>query len=232
MRQPPISRIWQAESVGISGMAVTNAARTITILTAVAAFIAGFLSIAHTAAAGPVVGKPAPAFAGTDSNGNTVSLEQFGGKTVVLEWTNHDCPFVRKHYGSGNMQALQKEATSDDVVWLSVISSAPGRQGHVSPEQANALTVDRKAAPSAVILDLEGVIGRAYEATATPHMFVIDSRGVLVYKGAIDDRPSANPADVKIATNYVRDALAATAAGRKPKPGATRAYGCSVKYGF
>lgn len=213
-------------------MASTTSGRTFTGLMAIAVFFAGLLCMAHAAVAGPVIGKPAPAFTGTDSNGNKVSLEEFRGKTVVLEWTNHDCPFVRKHYGSGNMQALQKEASDDDVVWLSVISSAPGRQGHVSPERAKELTVARKAAPSAVILDPEGVIGRAYEATATPHMFVIDSKGVLVYKGAIDDKPSANPADVTIATNYVRAALAATAAGKMPKPGATRAYGCSVKFGF
>lgn len=206
------------------------AGRLLTALMATAALCFGALCMVAPAVAGPVIDKPAPAFTGTDSNGKKVSLQDFRGKTVVLEWTNHDCPFVRKHYGSGNMQALQQEAASDDVVWLSVVSSAPGRQGHVSAARANELTAARKAAPSAVLLDPDGTIGRAYEATATPHMFVIDTKGTLVYKGAIDDKPSANPADIEIATNYVRDALAATLAGKMPKPGATRAYGCSVKY--
>ncbi|MGI9387577.1 MAG: redoxin domain-containing protein, partial [Methyloligellaceae bacterium] len=161
---------------------------------AMAALCLGALCMVPHAVADPVIGKPAPVFTGTDSNGKKVSLQDFRGKTVILEWTNHDCPFVRKHYGSGNMQALQKKATGGDVVWLSVISSAPGRQGHVSPVRANELTTARKASPSAVLLDPDGTIGRAYEATATPHMFVIDTQGTLVYKGAIDDKPSANPA--------------------------------------
>ena len=206
------------------------AGRLLRALMATAALCFGALGMVAPAVADPVIGKPAPAFTATDSNGKKVSLRNYHGKTVVLEWTNHDCPFVRKHYGSGNMQALQKKATGGDVVWLSVVSSAPGRQGHVSPDRANELTAARKAAPSAVLLDPDGTIGRAYEATATPHMFVINSKGTLVYKGAIDDKPSANPADIEIATNYVRAALAATLAGKMPKPGATRAYGCSVKY--
>jgi peroxiredoxin len=182
------------------------------------------------AAADAVVGKPAPDFSGTDSNGNMVKLGDYRGRTVVLEWTNHGCPYVGKHYGTGNMQALQRQAKEKGIVWLSVISSAPGRQGHVSPQKANELTVSRKAAPAAVILDPQGTIGRAYEATATPHMYVIDKDGVLQYKGAIDDKPTANHEDVKTATNYVRVALAAVAAGKAPDPRATRAYGCSVKY--
>lgn len=182
------------------------------------------------AAADAIVGKTAPDFTGTDSNGNTVKLSGYRGKMVVLEWTNHGCPYVGKHYGTGNMQRLQRQARDKGIVWLSVISSAPGRQGHVSPEKANELTVSRKAAPAAVILDAEGTIGRAYEATATPHMYVIDEEGVLQYKGAIDDKPTANHEDVETATNYVRAALAAVAAGKVPDPRATRAYGCSVKY--
>jgi peroxiredoxin len=182
------------------------------------------------AVADAILGKPAPDFTGTDSNGNTVKLSDYRGKTVVLEWTNHGCPYVGKHYGTGNMQSLQRQAEEKGIVWLSVISSAPGRQGHVSPDKANELTASRKAAPAAVILDPEGTIGRAYEATATPHMYVIDAAGVLQYKGAIDDKPTANYEDVKTATNYVTAALDAVAQGRTPDPRATRAYGCSVKY--
>lgn len=188
------------------------------------------LATAPSASAAPVIGQPAPGFSGVDSSGKTVRLSDFRGRTVVLEWTNHGCPYVGKHYDTDNMQALQKQAAAQGVVWLSIISSAPGRQGHVSPAEANDLTVSRKAAPASVILDPRGNIGRAYEATATPHMFVINREGVLVYKGAIDDRPSANHDDVKTATNYVRTALNALAEGKLPKPAATRAYGCSVKY--
>lgn len=183
------------------------------------------------AQAEPRVGDPAPDFTGIDSNGNTQKLSDLKGKTVILEWTNHQCPFVGKHYGAGNMQALQKDASKDGIVWLSVISSAPGRQGHVAPEKANALTSERDAAPSAIILDEEGVIGKAYNARTTPHMYIINPEGTLVYKGAIDDTPSANPADIPKSRNYVRDALAALNAGKQPDPSSTRAYGCSVKYG-
>ena len=187
---------------------------------------------ASPAFADGLIGKMAPDFIGVASNGKSYRLSDFRGKTVVLEWTNHECPFVSKHYGTGNMQALQKEATGDGVVWLSVISSAPGRQGHVQPDEANKLTASRDAAPSAVILDGEGYIGRTYGATATPHMYVIDAKGVLVYMGAIDDKPSANHADVKIAKNYVRMALNALATGKTLTTRVTRAYGCSVKYGY
>ncbi len=180
----------------------------------------------------PKIGQPAPAFTATDSNGMPRKLSDFRGKTVVLEWTNHDCPFVRKHYGSSNMQALQKEAKDKGIVWLSVISSAPGRQGHVDGSKANALTTMRDAAPTAVLLDPEGTLGRAYGARATPHMFVVTPEGKLAYKGAIDDRPSANPADIPVARNYVRTALGALTKGTQIDPAATRAYGCSVKYGF
>ncbi len=179
----------------------------------------------------PRIGEMAPQFTGVDSSGKSRTLSELRGKTVVLEWTNHDCPFVGKHYSTGNMQKLQKEAVRDGVVWLSVISSAPGRQGHVAPEKADKLTTDRQAAPTAVILDSEGKIGRAYAARTTPHMFVINAKGALVYKGAIDDKPSANHADVPIARNYVREALNAVSAGKPADPDTTRAYGCSVKYG-
>ena len=176
------------------------------------------------------VGQPAPEFTATDSNGRAVALTAYRGKTVVLEWTNHDCPYMRKHYGSGNMQALQADAAGQGVVWLTVISSKPGQQGYVAGLEANQLTDSRKAKPAAVLLDPDGRVGRLYGATATPNMFVIRPDGVLAYMGAIDDRPSSNPADVPKATNYVRTALVAVAAGQTAKPAVTRPYGCSVKY--
>jgi peroxiredoxin len=176
------------------------------------------------------VGAPAPAFTLTATTGKPVSLGDQRGKIVVLEWTNHDCPYVVKHYSTDNMQALQREATGQGVVWLSVISSAPGTQGHVSPAKADELTASRKAAPTAVLLDPSGTAGRAYGATNTPHMYVIDKAGMLVYAGAIDDRPTTRATDVPGAQNYVRAALQAVAAGQPVKTPATRAYGCSVKY--
>lgn len=188
------------------------------------------LVLSVPALAVPQIGNAAPDFTGTDTNGKTHQLKDFRGTTVVLEWTNHECPFVDKHYGTGNMQALQKEATSKDVVWLSIISSAPGKQGHVSPEQADELTRSRDAAPSAVILDAEGTIGQIYRARTTPHIFIIDSEGTLVYMGAIDDVPSARWSDVEKANNYVRTTLSAVSAGQAVDPASTKPYGCSVKY--
>ena len=197
------------------------------LLTLATAAVLGLASIAQAA---PKVGEPAPTFTGTTSDGETVSLADLRGQTVVLEWTNHDCPYVRKHYETGNMQALQREATNDGIVWLSVISSAPGTQGHVSPAEANALTSDRDAAPSHVILDESGDIGRAYGAQTTPHMYVIDAGGNLVFMGGIDDKPSANHSTVDGAKNYVRGALEALSEGTDVPDPVTRPYGCSVKY--
>ena len=205
--------------------------RRISNLVFTASFFALTLSMITSLIAEPQIGKTAPQFSVMDSEGNKQDLKKYLGKTVVLEWTNHECPFVKKHYGSGNMQALQKEATDKDVIWLSVVSSAPGQQGHITGKQASELTSSRKASPSAVILDEDGKIGRAYNATATPNMFVIDKTGKLVYKGAIDDKPSANPADIKIAKNYVRQSLQAIKDGKPIKKAITRPYGCSVKYG-
>ena len=185
---------------------------------------------AGTIAAAPQVGTPAPDFSGTDTAGKTWSLNALRGKPVILEWTNHDCPYVQKHYSTGNMQALQREATGAGYLWLSVISSAPGKQGNVSPSKADALTAERNASPTAVLLDPEGRIGRAYGARTTPHMFIIDETGTLVYMGGIDDRPSTNPDDVPGAENYVRMAMADRAAGRPVQRPLTRPYGCSVKY--
>lgn len=176
------------------------------------------------------IGEPAPDFTGVDTKGEAHRLGDFRGKVVVLEWTNHDCPYVRKHYGAGNMQAQQREATDRGVVWLSVISSAPGKQGHVSATEADALTAGRDAAPTAVLLDPDGDIGRLYAARTTPHMFVIDGDGKLVYMGGIDNVPSANPADIPKATQYVRAALDEVLQGQPVTQPATRPYGCSVKY--
>jgi hypothetical protein len=176
------------------------------------------------------VGAPAPAFSATATTGKPVSLADYSGKIVVLEWTNHECPYVRKHYESGNMQALQKEATGEGVIWLSIISSARGEQGSVSAGQADELTKTRGAAPTAVLLDPTGVVGKMYGATNTPHMYVIDKAGVLQYAGAIDDRPTTRKSDVPGAQNYVRLALASVAAGQPVKTPITRAYGCTVKY--
>lgn len=176
------------------------------------------------------VGSPAPDFTATDSNGNTVKLSDYKGKVVVLEWTNHDCPFVRKHYNSNNMQELQTEATSQDVAWLSIISSAPGKQGYVEAEKANELTASRNASPTAVLLDPEGSVGRLYSARTTPHLFVIDREGTLQYMGAIDDTPTADKADVETATNYVQPAIASVLSGEAVATAVTQPYGCSVKY--
>jgi peroxiredoxin len=197
---------------------------------AVLAGMVGLVPASGLAGPGPSVGEPAPAFAAIDSNGKTHRLADYRGRVVVLEWTNHDCPFVRKHYGSGNMQALQKSATDGGAVWLSVISSAPGTQGHVDGAQANRLTAERGAKPTAVLLDPKGEIGRKYDARVTPHMYVIDAKGALAYMGAIDDKPTADPDDVKTAKNHVTAALADVKAGRPAATARTRAYGCTVKY--
>ena len=180
--------------------------------------------------AGARIGSAAPDFVGSDSNGKSVALKDLRGHIVVLEWSNNQCPFVGKHYRSGNMQALQKEATGKGVVWLTVLSSAPGEQGNVSAAEANELTRSRGAAPTAVILDSSGVIGRAYGARTTPHMFVIDKTGTLVYMGGIDDRATTDVADIAPAKNYVRLALTAVMSGNAVADPITRPYGCSVKY--
>lgn len=176
------------------------------------------------------VGDKAPDFSVTDSHGKTHTLADFKGKWVVLEWHNQGCPYVKKHYGSGNMQKLQKEWTAKGVVWLTVISSARGQQGYVTPEQANAYLAEQKAAPSAVLLDPMGTMGMAYAAKTTPHMYVISPDGVLLYNGAIDDKPTTDVADVPGATNYLNAALNEAMAGKAVSMPATKPYGCSVKY--
>src|SRR5690606_23993694 len=188
---------------------------------------AAVLSLGLTAA--PQIGAPAPDFTVVDTKGSSHSLRDFAGKTVVLEWTNHDCPFVKKHY-QGNMQALQNEMTAQDVVWLSVISSAPGKQGHVSPAEADDLTASRNAAPTAVVFDESGVVGQAYAAKTTPHMYVIDKAGILQYMGGIDSIPSAKVDDIAKATPLFANAAKAVLAGETPDPAISKPYGCSVKY--
>jgi peroxiredoxin len=213
-------------------MSVKISGRTLLIIAALAVTLGGLAGWfgSRTVLAPVDVGESAPDFTATDSYGASHKLSDYRGQTVVLEWTNHDCPYVQKHYSTGSMQALQRETTSNDLIWLSVISSAPGKQGHVSPAQANELTARRDAAPSAVLLDPEGKVGRLYGAKTTPHMFIIDEDGTLAYMGGIDDRPTTNAADVTGANNYVRAALGELAAGKPISHPVTRPYGCSVKY--
>jgi peroxiredoxin len=187
--------------------------------------------VSSEALAAPVQpGAPAPAFTGTDTKGVQHALAAYRGKIVVLEWTNHECPYTVKHYATGNMQALQEAATRSGTSWLTVVSSSPGTQGYVDAAAADRLTASRSAKPTAVLLDPAGQIGRLYDARTTPHMFVIDGTGMLAYMGAIDDRPTASLASVRGARNYVREALDALAAGRPIPVTSTRPYGCSVKY--
>lgn len=175
-------------------------------------------------------GQQAPAFTATDSNGKTESLAQYRGKYVVLEWTNRDCPYTRKHYDSGNMQKLEQQWTARGVVWLTILSSAPGEQGYLTAEQENAQLTRTHAHPTAAILDPHGEIGRQYGAKTTPHMFVIDPQGRIIYAGAIDDKPSTDLADVGPARNYVSAALTSALEGQPVAVATTRPYGCSVKY--
>lgn len=176
------------------------------------------------------VGAPAPAFSAPDQTGALRSLDAYKGKWVVMEWVNHECPFVMKHYGSGNMQKTQAAAEAKGAVWLSVNSSAPGKQGAMDGKLATSLTSQKHATPTAVLLDPAGTIGRAYGAKTTPHMFVIDPKGTIVYAGAIDDKPSTDQADVKPAKNYVLAALDEAMAGKPVSVASTQPYGCSVKY--
>jgi hypothetical protein len=196
----------------------------------VGALGAGAYLLTGDAAASVATGARAPAFSVQDANGATRTLGEFAGRTLVLEWTNHGCPYVRKHYDSNTMQTLQRDATADNIVWLQVISSHPGAQGYLDGAGALARVRTDDAAPSATLLDPTGVMGRAYGARTTPHMFIISPQGVVLYQGAIDDRPSARPASLQGATPYVRDALADVAAGRAVRASDTTPYGCSVKY--
>lgn len=176
------------------------------------------------------VGEKAPDFGATDSNGVEHTLSQYAGKYVVLEWHNNGCPYVRKQYNSGNMQKLQKEWTARGVVWLTVISSAPGMQGYVTADEENAYLKQVGAAPTAALLDPSGKLGHLYDAKTSPHMFIIDPSGTLIYNGAIDDQPTPDPASIEGATNYVSQALTEAMAGKPVSVPTSRPYGCSVKY--
>ena len=176
------------------------------------------------------VGQPAPSFSLVAADGKAVSRESLRGKTVVLEWTNHDCPFVRKHYDAGNMQAQQKEAAAAGTVWLQVISSAPGKQGFVDGANATALNTKRNAVPAAALLDPTGKAGQAYGAKTTPHMVVINAKGTLVYQGGIDSIASARIDDIAKAEQWVRVALTELTAGKPVTQSVSKPYGCSIKY--
>ena len=177
------------------------------------------------------VGDAAPEFTATASNGKTVRLADYRGKYVVLEWHNNGCPYVGKHYNSGNMQRLQKRWTSQGVVWFTVLSSAPGKQGYVTASEENEYLTKEHAAPTAALLDPTGEIGHRYDAKTSPQMVVINPQGVVIYSGAIDDKPSTDLQDVQGATNYVSLALEQAMAGKPVQTPATRPYGCAVKYG-
>ena len=197
----------------------------------IAAALAVGLIAPLAVSAAPDVGKPAPDFKAVAADGSTIELSKLRGKTVVLEWTNHDCPFVVKHYRSGNMQQTQAKAAEQGAVWLQVISSEPGSQVHVSAEQAIALNKDRNvSAVTHTLLDEKGTVGKAYAAQVTPHMYIIDAEGVLRYRGGIDSIATARDADIKDATNYVVEALDAIKAGTDVPNPVTRPYGCTIKY--
>lgn len=182
------------------------------------------------AAASPAVGSAAPDFSVTDSKGKTQSVSQYKGKTVVLEWFNPECPFVKKHYNSNNMQKLQDEFTGKGVVWLTINSSAAGKEGHLTAEQAEKQMTEWKMKSSALVLDPDGKAGQTYGAKNTPHMFIINPEGKLIYAGAIDSKATPNPADIPTSTNYVKAALDESMGGKPVTTASTKPYGCSVKY--
>jgi peroxiredoxin len=188
------------------------------------------LAFALPASAGVAVGEAAPDFSVTDSNGKTQTLAQYKGKTVVLEWNNPECPFVRKHYSSGNMQKQQADAVADGVVWLTINSGANGKQGHLDGAGANAFVAQYHATPTAYLLDPDGKVGKLYGARTTPHMYVIDASGTLRYMGGIDSIASTDKEDLAKATQYVRQALAELKAGKPVSTATSQPYGCGVKY--
>ena len=192
--------------------------------------LAAACMIAAPASAEPQIGKPVNNFRLADANGRVVSLNDFRGKTIVLEWSNPECPFVRKHYSSGNMQKTQAAAAADGVVWLTINSSAEGKQGHLTQAQAKALVDGQQSRRTAYLLDPTGSVGKGYGAKTTPHMYIINPAGLLAYMGGIDDKPTPNPADIKGARNHVLAALAEIKAGKPVSVPTTRPYGCAVKY--
>lgn len=201
-------------------------------LASLAAFLSSMIgaTVASAANGAPQIGQLAPDFTAVDSKGHSLRLSQYRGKTVVLEWTNADCPYTRKHYTSGNMQSVQALAQKNGVVWLTVISSAPGKQGYVNGPAADVLTQTRGASPTAVLLDPSGNVARLYEAKTTPHMFVIDKNGALQYMGGIDSIASADTSDIPQAEPYLKEAMLSVAQGNPVAHPVTRPYGCSIKY--
>jgi peroxiredoxin len=200
--------------------------RIFVLTTALTLLLMGGISLAWAAR----VGDAAPSFTATDTNGQLHKLSDYAGKFVVLEWHNRGCPYTQKHYNSGNMEKLQHEWTARGVVWLTIISSAPGKQGYVTAQDENAYVKQVNAAPTAVLLDPAGTVGHLYDAKTTPHMFIINPQGVLIYNGAIDDKPTPDPSDISGAKNYVSLALTEALAGKSVTTPTTRPYGCSVKY--
>ena len=192
--------------------------------------VSSLLAAGGAAFAAASVGQPAPAFSAVDTAGKTVSLADFKGRHVVLEWVNPGCPFVQKHYSGGNMQGTQKEATAKGVVWLTINSTSPDAGDHLKPAEMAAWMQQQKAAATATLMDADGKVGRAYGARTTPHMYIVDPAGKLVYAGGIDDKATANPADIPRATNYVKAALNESLAGKPVSQASTRPYGCSIKY--
>lgn len=190
----------------------------------------GHSEYTQTSVLEPGTSQIAPDFTLKNQHGKTVALSQFKGKIVVLEWTNHECPYVKKHYSVQNMQKLQSKYAQKGVVWLSIISSAPGKQGHVTGEDADALSKERSANPTHILLDETGDVGRLYNAKTTPHMFVINESGNIVYQGAIDSNSSSNPDTIASADNYVVQALDSLLSGQSVAVSKTKPYGCSVKY--
>ena len=176
------------------------------------------------------IGDKAPDFTATDTNGQSHKLSEYAGKFVVLEWHNRGCPYTQKHYTSGNMERLQREWTGRGVIWLTVISSVPGKQGYVTAADENAFVKEMKAAPTAVLLDSTGAVGHLYDAKTTPQMVVINPQGVMIYDGAIDDKPTTDTADIATSKNYVQQALEEAMAGKAVSVASTRPYGCAVKY--
>ncbi|MCC6599017.1 MAG: redoxin domain-containing protein [Alphaproteobacteria bacterium] len=196
-----------------------------------AAMVMALVFIGASAKAAVEIGKPVPNFEAVDIKGDTFRLDDQKGKIIVLEWSNHECPFVGKHYNSGNMQKTQKAALDAGAEWVTIVSSAPGHQGHLSPEESAKVLEENGSTPSAKIMDESGAIGRLFGARTTPHMFVIDEKGVLAYAGAIDSNSSPNPATIEGAENYVLAALEEVKAGKPVTRAQTEPYGCAVKYG-
>jgi hypothetical protein len=191
---------------------------------------ASLLSLAFTSHAAPSVGQPAPDFTLKDTSGRTVRLSDYRGKHVVLEWTNPGCPYVRKHYDSGNMPAVQKDAVDKGVVWLAINSTEKGSYDYREPARLVAWQQEHKSKPTALLMDEEGTAGKAYGARTTPHLYIVDPKGALVYAGGIDSVASSNPEDIKKAVNYVRQGLDEALAGKPISASTTRPYGCSIKY--